>query len=168
MKLKIVSDTSFLISLSIINIEKSLLKYFDVTITPQIIKELKRTSRYKDVEGKAAKKLLKLADRGFINIAKSKAIEIKGMGKGESSILDIFKRDGFKYLATDDFDAIDKIVKEIGENKILVTYDILEVLLHKRILSVKKAKKLVKRLLKIRHWELSETLLEAARQRKLL
>lgn len=167
MKLKIVSDTSFLISLSVINMEKNLLKYFDVTITSQVAKELKRTSRYKDEEGKAARKLLKLTDRGFIKVVKSEIEKIEGMGKGENSVLQLFKKDGFKYLAADDLDAIDKIVKEIGENRILVTYDIIEVLVLRKILSMKKARKLVKRLLKIRHWDLSETLLEAARKRGL-
>jgi predicted nucleic acid-binding protein len=168
MKPRIVSDTSFLVSLSIIGMGKNLLKFFDVKITPEVLNELKNVARYKDAEGKAAKKILRFVERRVIDVVPVKVKKIQGLGRGESSVLFLFVKEKFDFLACDDFEAIPKIAKKIGEDKILVTYDILEVFLRKQILSKQRTNALIRKLLQLRHWDLSKSMLEAAKKRKLI
>ncbi len=168
MRLKLLADTSFLISASLIGITPTLLKSDDLIVTEQVRKELLRISRYRDKEGASAKSCIMLMELGRIKVTKLEAGRIQGLGMGESSCIKLFKKEKFNALCIDDIDAIRKIAKEIGKENILTSFDIIRYLHKLGLIGKNKSKKLTKQLLFARKWKTSTSMLELARKSNLL
>jgi len=167
MKLKLVADTSFLISIRISNIFYNLLKVSSIGITSSVKRELESLAKYPDTEGKAAKFLLGQLEKGSLTMENAKS-RLKNIGKGESSCVELYKTGRFDFLCCDDVDAIKVIAKEIGKESILMTFDIVEVLSRKHILNKRAVKRVVARLFRFRKWKLSYTMILLAKERGLL
>lgn len=163
MKLKFLADTSFLISTSLIGIISKLLKTDELMITEQVRSELLRMSKYRDIEGLSAKSCFKLAEAGKINIIRFKGRRIVGLGKGESSCVELFKRGKFDALCIDDMGAISRISKLIGKQNVVTTFDIMQYLYKLRMISRERKIKLIKRLLSLRKWEASRSMVELSK-----
>lgn len=159
--MKVVMDTSSLISLEIIGALEKSLEIVDVNISKTVVDELKETAKYKDQEGKAAKKVLKLAEKENI-----KVIEIKNqqhvenllsrsVNRGEAECLVCCLENKISKLIMDDIDAAYSLEgMAIANNvEIRISLAVLMELYFQKKIDKKKLKYFVKKLVETREWE---------------
>jgi rRNA-processing protein FCF1 len=102
--MKLVIDTSALVSIETVNLVSRVLKYFDIIITEIVRQELLELSQYHDDHGKSSKRIL-----GMINKDQIKIITIGDYSRhltevdiGEASCLELAICEKADYLITDD------------------------------------------------------------------
>ncbi|MBD3155156.1 MAG: hypothetical protein GF368_00690, partial [Candidatus Aenigmarchaeota archaeon] len=91
--IRVVMDTSALVSLELIGILEGSLGIIEITIPEAVKKELKELSEYQDKEGKSAQRVLNLISRKRVNVVKiknqikAKEILSKNVDYGESECI---------------------------------------------------------------------------------
>lgn len=161
MKIKVVCDTSSLISISMINLVKKCLDIFDVIVPIAVVKEIKETSKYVDNIGKSAKRLLNLINKGKIkcykirNKKKVKNLLSSNINEGEAECIICCTENNVKYLIMDDIDAMYHLEDVALANKIETNISIwlLVKLTRNKIITKKALNSAIKKMIKIRKWE---------------
>ena len=159
--MEVIMDTSSLVSLQIINI---LVKSFEIigVIIPKIVKEeLNEISKHKDNEGKAAKEIIELINKGNI-----KTVEIKNRKKvenllskdvnyGEAECFIACIENDIKTLVMDDIDAAYSLEGLAIANKIKmkISVAVLIELYREKVIDKSQLKNSINSLIKIRQWE---------------
>lgn len=106
---KIAVDTAALISLVHGGILDLVLSQFKVIVSNVIMEELERVTKFKDSDGRAAKKVLKKKDKLEIQqVTKNELSEFLStrVNPGEASCIVIAKKKDVKVLISDDFKAM--------------------------------------------------------------
>ncbi len=62
--MKLIIDTSALVSIETVNLVSRLLKYFDVIISDTVRLELIELSQYEDEHGKSSRRILEMVNKG--------------------------------------------------------------------------------------------------------
>lgn len=161
MKIKVVCDTSSLITISMVNLIKKCLDIFDIIIPIAVIKEIKEASKYADNVGKSAKKLLNLIDKDKIktykikNKNKVKNLLSSNINEGEAECIICCTENNVKYLIMDDIDAMYHLEDVALANKIETNISIwlLVELTRNKIITKKTLISTIKKMIKIRKWE---------------
>lgn len=159
--IRVVMDTSSLISLELIGLLEKSLEIIEITIPEAVKKELKELSSYRDKEGKSAKEVLNLINKKKVKIKKNKnrvkAKEIlsKNVDYGESECIVCCLENKIKTLIMDDISAAYEleglaISKDI---KMKISVAILVELERKKMMNKKQLSICIKKLVKTREWE---------------
>lgn len=158
--MKLVIDTSALVSLEIMDCLRKILETFEVVITQEIFQELHEMADYKDVEGRAAKRTIKLIKKYKVKIEKCntkdyKNFLTKGVDNGEASAFFICLKKGIEMFITDDVDASFtlKPLAKTENIKLRICMAIVIDLVSQNIISKKEAYNNIKKLIKVRGWE---------------
>jgi predicted nucleic acid-binding protein len=158
--MKLVIDTSALVSLEIMNCFEKVIETYQVFITQEIFLELYEMADYKDVEGQAAKRSIKMIKKYKVNIEKCnlkdyKKYMTKGVDRGEASAFYICIKKGIKMFITDDVDA-SFTLKPLARSeniKLRICVAIVIDLVRKNIITNNVAYNNLKKLIKVRGWE---------------
>lgn len=104
MKGKIVADTSALVSLEVVKLLFSVLKYFELIIPAAVKSELEEMATYSDVHGAAAKRILSFVDGGDITVKDVDGYEkhVYNADLGEAQSLELANKICADYLISDD------------------------------------------------------------------
>ncbi len=158
--MKIVVDTSSLLSLEIMDILEDTFSITEVHITGTVEEELREIASYKDEKSRSAKKILKLIHEGKI---KCVHIEDKAFSKyisrsvdaGEAFCLALFISDSIQFLITDDADAAYYLGRTAMQKgvKIRICAAVLMELIKSGRISKSEAKEKMEELIKKRSWE---------------
>lgn len=159
--IRVVMDTSSLVSLEMIGLLRRALRIIEVVIPKVVVKELEEISKFSDPEGKAAKNILKLVDERRISVVKVRAKKkVDGLlssevDEGEASCLICCVEKGIENLIMDDADAAYELEGRAlaAEIKLRISVAVIVELMRKKIISKKKAASAIKRMVKIREWE---------------
>ncbi len=158
--MKIVVDTSSLLSLEFMAILEDTFSIAEVHITSTVEEELKEIASYKDEKSRSAKKVLKLVHEGKIKCvhteykAFSKYIS-RSVDAGEASCLALCISDAIPFLITDDADAAYYLGRTAMQKgiKIRICVAVLMELIKAGIITKPEAKEKMWTLIKQRGWE---------------
>ncbi len=106
---KVVLDYSALISLAHGEILDLVLSEFEILVSKQVIEELEATSRYKDVDGKAASQVIRNKDQLKIKKVNQEKVENLLTSKihlGEATCILIAQEEVIEALISDEFDTM--------------------------------------------------------------
>ena len=158
--MKLVIDTSALVSLEIMDCLERTLATYEVFITQEISQELHEMADYKDVEGQAAKRTLKKIKKYNVKIEKCnfkdyKRFITKGVDRGEASAFYLCIKKGIKRFITDDVDASFtlKPLAKTENIKLRICVAIVIDLIDQNLISKKEAYNNIRKLIKVRGWE---------------
>ncbi|MCK5559695.1 MAG: hypothetical protein KAJ51_03840 [Thermoplasmata archaeon] len=158
--MKLVIDTSALVSLEIMGLLEKTFGSFEVIITNEIFQELNEMAGFKDIEGKAAKRTINNIKKYKIKIEKTnyndyKKYLIKGVDRGEASAFYICIKKGFEIFITDDVDASFtlKPLAKTENVKLRICVAIVIELVHQNKITKKEAYNNIKKLINVRGWE---------------
>jgi len=159
--IKVVMDTSSLISLELIGLLERSLSIIEVTI-PEVVKnELSELGKCNDKEGASAKKVLKMITEGKIlvreikNRKKAKEILSKNVDYGESECIICSIENNIKTLIIDDVSAAYELEGlAISKNiKMKISIAVLVELHTNKIINDGQLVDYTKKLIKTREWE---------------
>ena len=156
--IRAVIDTSALISLEMIEALEESFKIVEMVIPKAVESEIREMQKYSDIEGLAAKNIIK---KGIIKTAKIKDhrkvenLLSKDVDKGEAECFACCLEQKISTLMTDDVDAAYRleglaIAKEI---KIKLSIAVLVELHRTKLLSKSELKTCIRKLIKTRKWE---------------
>lgn len=159
--IRVVMDTSSLVSLEMVGLLRRALKIVEVTIPGVVVEELEEISKFSDPEGKAAGTILKLVSERKIPVvkvrAKKKVDELLSseVDEGEASCLVCCVERGIENLIMDDVDAAYALEGRAlaGEIKLRISVAVIVELMRRKIISKKRAASAIRRMVKIREWE---------------
>ena len=159
--IQVVMDTSSLISLELIEILKKSLRIIEITIPKTVKDEIREIAKYKDLEGKSAKNVVKLIENGTIKVVEIKNqknvdnILSRNVNRGEAECFVCCVENKISGLIMDDIDAAYSLEGFVILNKINIKISIavLMELYFQKIVDKKELKRLIKNLIKIREWE---------------
>jgi len=159
--MKVVMDTSSLISLELIGALRNILQITNITAPSAVRNELTEIGKYKDLESKAAKKILEMMNRKskeVIEIKNAKKMEdllSKDVNRGEAECFRCCIESGSKMLIMDDIDAAYSLESLAIANgiKIKISVAVLVELYKQNKVSRQQLKGYIKKLIKIREWE---------------
>ncbi len=159
--IRVVMDTSSLVSLGMIGFLEKSLKMIEIIIPKMVVNELKEISKYSDKEGKSAEEALKLVKNDRI-----KTIKIKGtkkvsnllcsdVNKGEAECFVCCIEQKIRTLIMDDVDAAYKLEGlAIAENiKMKISVAVIIELMKKKIITKKQTVSGIRDMIKTREWE---------------
>ena len=158
--MKVVADTSSLISLGILGILKEAADIIEIFTTNIIINELLEMKKYGDIGAEMAGKALNMVDEGKIQ---SIDVEEKDYSKyrskkvdsGEASCFSLCVKEKIPIFITDDVEAayhLDGIAK-VNDIEIKICVSILVELVKTGRISLQEAREKIDRLIKMRGWE---------------
>lgn len=102
--MKLIIDTSALVSIETVNLVSRLLKYFDVIISDTVRLELIELSQYEDEHGKSSRRILEMVNKSQIKIKNVEIFQqhLTEIDSGEASCLELALSEKADYLITDD------------------------------------------------------------------
>lgn len=159
--IKVVMDTSSLVSLEMIGLLRRALKMVEITVPKVVVEELEEIGKFSDPEGKAADSVLKLANERKIlaveirNVKEVNRLLSSDVDKGEASCLVCCVENGIKNLIMDDVDAAYELegMSLAGEVKLKISVAMIVELMRKKIISKRTAASGIKKMVKLRGWE---------------
>ena len=159
--IRVVMDTSSLVSLGMIGFLEKSLKIIEIVVPKTVVSELKEISKYSDKEGKSAKKVLKLVKNDRIKTVKVKGTKkvnsllSSDVNRGEAECFVCCIEQKIKTLIMDDVDAAYKLEGlAIAENvKMKISVAVIVELMREKIITKKQAVSGIKRMIKTREWE---------------
>lgn len=154
-------DTSSLVSLEVIDILELASENIGITVTPTVVKELRRMSKIPDREGDAAKGVLDLISDEKISVAevesKDEAREITSsrVEKGEASCFVCCKEQKINNLIMDDIGAASRLEGRSIKNGIRQKISVAAIieLMRKDVITEERARTEIERLKKTRDWK---------------
>ncbi len=158
--MKIVADTSSLLSLEFMEILEDAFDVTEVYITDIVEEELKEIASFKDEKSGAAKRILRRVQDGKIRCFKVKSESFskyisRSVDAGEASCLALCISEKIPFLITDDADAayyLGRIAMQKGIEIRICAAVLMELIKVKRI-SISKAKSKLEELITKRGWE---------------
>lgn len=159
--MKTTVDTSALISLSVVNILNKGLEVIEIYIPGEVKTELIELTKYRDVEGFAAKKVLNFLSRKKICLVKLKnknkieSIISNDIQHGEAACFLICLENKIPILIMDDIDAsyaLERLAK-INKIKLKISIAIIIELYKKEKINKEELKSLINKLVKQRRWQ---------------
>lgn len=158
--MKVVADTSSLMSLEFMEILSEVFSIADVYITSVVEAELKEISSFSDEKSRIAKSILKYVHDGKIKYIRIKNSSFssyisRNVDAGEASCLALCILKKISFLITDDADAaysLGRIAMQKGI-KIRICVAVLMELVKANKISKSEAKRKIEKLIKKRSWE---------------
>lgn len=158
--MKIVADTSSLLSLGFMDILVDSFNITEVYITDTVEAELKEIASYRDEKSRLSRKILKHVHEGKIRCIHIKDTAFRqyisrSVDTGEASCLALCISGNIPFLITDDADAayyLGRITMQKGI-KIRICIAVLIELIKAKIISSQQAREKVEKLIKQRGWE---------------
>lgn len=161
--MKIVFDTSSLISLEVVKLVKKAIKDLGLEIlVPDVVEdELEEMSKFKDEEGRAARRVKKLIESGKITrMSVKKREEVKKLlstdvNIGEAECLVCCVENNIKNLIMDDVDAMYSLESWAKMKGITmkISVAVISQLVKEKKIKKKDALKQIKKISQIREWE---------------
>lgn len=134
--IKILADTSALVSLEIKHMVALSSKIIHFSISDRIRLELKEIAEFDDVHGLSARDVMSLVDSGIITVISVSARKeyIENIDMGEAEILTLAESGGYDYLITDDVKAI-PYIKSITKVKVMTSVFVIRLLYDLKLIS---------------------------------
>jgi predicted nucleic acid-binding protein len=159
--IKVVMDTSSLVSLEMVGLLRRALKITEITIPAVVAEELKEISKFSDPKGKAAENISKLIDERKISVVKIRARKkVDGLlssdvDEGEASCFVCCVENGIENLVMDDVDAAYELEGRAlaSEIKLKISAAVIIELMRKKVISKKRSASAIKKMVKLRGWE---------------
>ncbi len=159
--IKLVMDTSSLISLELIGALEKSIKIVEIMIPKAVKEEIMEIAKYKDKEGNSAKNIIKLIRKENIKICEIKNkknvgnLLSKNVGRGEAECFACCLENKILKLIMDDINAAYSLEGLAMTHKIdiKISIAILVELYYQKIIDKRKLQGFVKRLIKTREWE---------------
>lgn len=159
--IKVVMDTSSLVSLEMVGLLRQALKIVEITIPKVVAGELEEISKFPDPKGKAAETILKLINERKISVVKVRArrkvdgLLSSGVDEGEASCFVCCVENGIENLIMDDVDAAYELEGRAlaSEIKLKISAAVIIELMRKETISKKRAASAIKKMVKLRGWE---------------
>nr|CBH37994.1 conserved hypothetical protein [uncultured archaeon]CBH38515.1 conserved hypothetical protein [uncultured archaeon]CBH39905.1 conserved hypothetical protein [uncultured archaeon] len=153
-KIKIVADTSSLISLQTGDILALSLELFDISVPEIVVTELKEVAGFNDTHGKSARNVLKLIKENRIRVKELIVISKteSRVDVGEMDCLNLCKQEQIPILVTDDWKALPKLIEQSASINVVVSAFVIRSLLNKRMLTGDNAKAVLDKIARDRDW----------------
>ena len=151
--IKILADTSALVSLEIKQLVDLASKYIQFSISDGVLKELQDISQFNDVHAISAKDVLKLVEKDIITVRPIMARDehIQNVDLGEAEILTLSESGEYDYMITDDVKAL-PYIKSVANIKVFTSIFIIRLLYDINILSKEEALNSIKEISASRDW----------------
>lgn len=151
-KLKVVFDTSALISLETSRLMEKVCKNFDAAIPNEVLSELEEIAEFEDVHGKAAKRVLKLVEEKKLSVEEAKTREDASafVDRGEAAALALAIKIHADYLVVDDCESLWYLAKYF--KKVVFSVFVVRYLYNTGALTEKQAWAHVERMKEARTW----------------
>lgn len=151
--IKILADTSALVSLEIKHLVALSSKIIQFYISDVVLSELKEIAEFDDVHGRSAKDVLSLVDSGIIAVRYVSARKeyLENIDIGEAEILTLAESGEYDYLITDDVRAL-PYIKSITKVKVLTSAFVIRLLYDLKLLSRDEALNSIKEISASRDW----------------
>ncbi len=151
--IKILADTSALVSLEIkhlVDLSSKVIQYY---ISDMVRLELKEIAEFKDVHGKSAKDVLSLVDSGIIAVVyvTARKEHLENIDIGEAEILTLSESGEYDYMITDDVKAL-PYMKSITKIKVLTSAFVIRLLYDLKLLSRDEALNSIREISASRDW----------------
>ena len=153
-RIKIVADTSSLISLQTGDILELSLELFDVSVPEIVVTELKEVAGFNDTHGKSARNVLKSIKENRIRVKELIVISKTGsrVDIGEMDCLNLCKQEQIPILVTDDWKALPKLIEKYASINVVVSAFVIRSLLNKHMLVKADAKAALDKIACDRDW----------------
>ncbi len=151
--IKILADTSALVSLEIKNLVSLASRFIHFTITSGVHEELKEISRFEDVHGFSARDVLRLVENSVISVrpVNARKKHTESIDSGEAEILTLAESGEYDYIVTDDVKAL-PYMKSSARVKVLTSAFVIRLLYDLKILSRQEAFNSIKEISASRDW----------------
>lgn len=151
--IKILADTSALVSLEIKHLVALSSKIIQFYISDVVLSELKEIAEFDDVHGRSAKDVLCLVDSGIIAVRYVSARKeyLENIDIGEAEILTLAESGEYDYMITDDVRAL-PYIKSITKVKVLTSAFVIRLLYDLKLLSRDEALNSIKEISASRDW----------------
>lgn len=151
--IKILADTSALVSLEIKHLVALSSKVIQFYISDVVRLELKEIAEFDDVHGRSAKDVLSLVDSGIIAVryASARKEYLDNIDIGEAEILTLAESGEYDYMVTDDVRAL-PYIKSITKVKIMTSAFVIRILYNIKLLSRDEALNSIREISASRDW----------------
>lgn len=151
--IKILADTSALVSLEIKNFVDLASKYIKFSISNGVLKELQDISQFSDVHARSARDVLELVKKDVIAVRPMSAREehLQNIDLGESEILTLSESGEYDYIITDDVKAL-PYIKSVANVKVFTSVFIIRLLYDINVVSREEALNSIKEISASRDW----------------
>lgn len=149
----ILADTSALVTLEIKHLVDLACEIVHFSISTGVCEELKEIAKFEDVHGRSAKDVLKLVDKGIIEVKSVNARKehIESIDMGEAEILTLGESGKYDYIITDDVKAM-PYMKSVAKIKILTSVFVIRLLYDLKLLPRHEALDSIKEISTSRDW----------------
>jgi predicted nucleic acid-binding protein len=151
--IKILADTSALVSLEIKHLVALSSKVIQFYISDVVRLELIEIAEFDDVHGRSAKDVLNLVDNGIIVVkfVSSRKNYLENIDIGEAEILTLSESGEYDYMITDDVRAL-PYIKSITKVKVLTSAFVIRLLYDIKLLSRDEALNSIREISASRDW----------------
>ncbi len=151
--IRILADTSALVSLEIKQVVSLASKFIQFSISMGVHEELKEIAELDDVHGRSARNVLGLIDSGIIDVKSVHASQehTENIDIGEAEILTMAESGEYDYIITDDVKAL-PYIKSAAKIKVLTSVFVIRLLYDLNILSYQEALNSIKEISASRDW----------------
>ncbi len=151
--IRILADTSALVSLEIKHHVAQASKFVQFSVSTGVYEELKEIAEFDDVHGISARDVLGLVESGTIRV---KSIQVRkehaeNIDIGEAEILTLAESDEYDYIITDDVKAL-PYIKSKAKVKVLTSVFVIRLLYDLKILTRQEALTSIKEIATHRDW----------------
>jgi len=159
--IKVVMDTSSLVSLEMVGLLGQALKIAEITIPKVVSSELGEISKFSDPKGKATENISKLINERKISVVKVRAKKKVGgllssdVDEGEASCLVCCVENGIGNLIMDDINAAYELegMALASEVRLKISAAVTVELMRKRLISKERSASAIKKMVKLGEWE---------------
>ncbi|MDO9517972.1 MAG: hypothetical protein Q7J10_08000 [Methanosarcinaceae archaeon] len=151
--IKILADTSALVSLEIKHFVGLASKYIQFSISDGVLKELQDIAQFNDVHAKSARDVLELVEKNIIAVRPMPAREehSQNIDLGEAEILTLSESGEYEYIITDDVKAL-PYIKSVANVKVFTSVFIIRLLYDINVVSKEEALNSIKEISASRDW----------------
>lgn len=158
--IRVVMDTSSLISLGMINVLRNVAGSIKINVPSAVKSELEEMASHKDREGMAARNALKMISKeieaaDIKDVKRVESLLSKDVNRGEAECFVCCIENGIKILVMDDIDAAYSLEGPSIANEIKIKTSVAALVqVHRKgIINKDELKKHIRELIKIREWE---------------
>ncbi len=159
--IRVVIDTSALISLEVVEIMEKLFEIAEVIIPQAVEEEIIKLGRFRDEEGLAARRIAKFIEKKRIKVRRVKSGEkvarilSRNVNAGEAECFVCCLEQNVRTLIIDDVDAAYDLesISIASGIKLKLSAAVLVELYRKKLLSKKELRRKIRKLIKTRRWE---------------
>jgi rRNA-processing protein FCF1 len=147
----IVADTSALVSLAVGDVPDDLFSEFDIHVTETVLDELRETSAYEDVYGRAARSVLDRRAALTVHDVDGESFTSSRIDAGEASCVELARDLDAGFLLTDDLRALPELEASV-EASVAISSIVLRALVERETLDRAEARARLETIAESRDW----------------